>query len=532
MRRMDAGHNRWMADGRTSHARGARRLWLLLTAAMLFLGSATVSAAGLTIAVNSPTPTFDPSIGSSVPHQRLLTAAYETLVKIDPVSNEVVAGLATDWSVNDDATVYDLTLRDGVTFHDGTVFDASAVKASLERTMEIGQGESYLIAAIDNIEVVSPGEVRIHLSTPQPEFVYALTRMFMMSPTAIEQHAVDGDLAREWFTTHEAGTGPYMLSEWVENQRYVFERFGDYWGGWEGPHLDGLTFRVVVEPATQRLLLESGEVDVAENIVVDDIPSLEAEPGITVIQNSAPRPFYISFNVNRAPLDDVRVRKAIAMALDYDAAIDVGLAGYGSVMRGPVPPQFPGFDESIQPAHQDLAQAKQLLADAGYPDGGFDLSFLYLEHWLFERSVGLLLQDSLSELGIGLKLEGQPWATMTAKMKDPNEAPDMVMYAQSTATPSALSILEPMYTSTSQHWSHFWYANPEVDALLKQVSTTVDDGARNQIYQQIQQIIVQDQPQIFVFSQDEVVTMRSNVKGYQSQLTWSKMLNYYDMYKE
>ena len=506
---------------------GAMAAWM-----MALLVGTLASAAGLTIAVNSPTPTFDPSIGNSVPHQRLLTAAYETLVKIDPDTNDVVPGLATQWSANDDATAYDLTLREGVTFHDGTTFDAGAVKASLERTKEIGQGESYLIAAVESIDVVGPQEVRINLSSPQPEFIYALTRMFIMSPTAIEEHADGDDLAQGWFADHEAGTGPYMLSEWVDNQRYVFDAFPDYWQGWDGQHLDSLTFRVVVEPATQRLLLESGEVDVAENIVVDDIPSLEMNPDITVIRNSAPRPFYISFNVDRKPLDDVRVRKAIALALDYDAAIDVGLAGYGSPMRGPVPSQFPGFDESIQPAHQDLDQAKKLLADAGYPDGGFDLSFLYLEHWLFERSVGLLLQDSLGELGITLKLEGQPWATMTAKMKDPNEAPDMVMYAQSTATPSALSILEPMYTSTSDHWSHFWYSNPQVDELLGEVSTTVDDAARNDMYQQIQQIIVKDQPQIFVFSQDEVVTMRSDVKGYKSQMTWSKLLNYYDMYKD
>lgn len=523
-KRTSRGGSGWLRGSVPVRAMAA---WLVV----LLVGTAA-SAAGLTIAVNSPTPTFDPSIGNSVPHQRLLTAAYETLVKIDPDTNEVVPGLATEWSSNADATVYDLTLREGVTFHDGTAFDAAAVKASLERTMTIGKGESYLIAAVDAIDVVGPQEVRIHLKSPQPEFIYALTRMFMMSPTAIEQHAEGDDLAQGWFTNHEAGTGPYMLTEWVDNQRYMFDAFPDYWQGWEGQHLDGLTFRVVVEPATQRLLLESGEVDVAENIVVDDIPTLETNPDITVVRNSAPRPFYISFNVTRAPLDDVRVRKAIALALDYDAAIDVGLAGYGSPMRGPVPPQFPGFDESIQPAHQDLEQAKQLLADAGYPDGGFDLSFLYLEHWLFERSVGLLLQDSLSELGINLTLEGQPWATMTAKMKDANEAPDMVMYAQSTATPSALSILEPMYTSTSDHWSHFWYANPEVDKLLAEVGTTVDDAARNDLYKQIQQIIVNDQPQIFVFSQDEVVTMRSNVKGYKSQMTWSKMLNYYDMYKE
>ena len=291
-------------------------------------------------------------------------------------------------------------------------------------------------------------------------------------------------------------------------------------------------FRIVVEPATQRLLLESGEVHVAENIALEDLVALQRNEDVQVIRNSSPRPFYISFNTQRAPLDDVRVRKAIAHAMDYAAAIDVGLSGYGSPMRGPVPAQFPGFNDDLQVGTYDLDEARRLLAEAGYPDGGFDLTFLFLEHWVFERSVGLLLQDALDQLGIGLSVEGQPWATMTARMADRDQAPDMVMYAQSTATPSALTILDPMYRSTSNHWSHFWYENPEVDELLDAAASEVDDEARSQLYQQIQQVIVDDQPAIFTFSQDEVVTMRANVRGYEPQLTWSKMLNWYDIYLE
>jgi len=521
------GTSKW---GAPLFAPAGRRLGLLTQVALALMAVVLLGgpalARGLTIAVNSPTTTFDPSIGNSVPHQRLLTAAYETLLAIDPDTSEVIPWLATEWSVNDDKSEYTLRLREGVLFHDGTPFDAEAVKASLERTLSIGQGESYLISSLREVQVVSPYEVRLVLDSPQPEFLYALTRMFMISPTAIRERPA------EWFATNEAGTGPYRLVEWVQDQRYVFEQFPEYWRGWEGPHLDSVTFRVVVEPATQRLLLESGEVDVAENIVLDDLPALELNPAITVARSSAPRPFYISFNVNRPPLDDVRVRKAIALALDYDAAIEIALAGYGSPMRGPVPVQFPGFNEDIEPQQQDLEEARRLLAEAGYPEGGFSLTFLYLEHWLFERTVGLLLQDALAGLGVELVVEGQPWATMTARMDDPEQSPDLVMFAQSTATPSALSILEPMYRTGSEHWSHFWYSNPDVDRLLAEAATEADDVRRHGLYAQIQALIVEDQPQMFVFSQDEVMTLRSNVRGYKPQFTWSKILNYYDIYVE
>jgi len=487
-------------------------------------------AAELVVAVNSPTPTADPSIGSSVPHQRILTAAYETLIGIQPGSSDLIPMLATSWEGNEERTSFTFEIRQGVSFHDGAALDAEAVKRAFERTKAIGQGESYLIAAIDQMTVESSHRLRIDLSRPQPEFLYAMTRMFIMSPAAIDGHAVGDDLARAWFATNSAGTGPFAISEWVDGQRYVLNKFDAYWRGWDQPHLDRITFRIVVEPATQRLLLESGEVHVAENIALADLVSLQRNPALQVIRNSSPRPFYIAFHTQRAPLDNVLVRRAIAHALDYAAAIDVGLSGYGSPMRGPVPEQFPGFNEDLGVGVYDLEEARRLLAEAGYPNGGFDLSYLHLEHWLFTRSVGLLLQDALAQLGIGLTIEGQPWATMTARMADREQAPDLVMYAQTTATPSALTILDPMYRSTSAHWSHFWYQNPEIDALLDAAASAVDDGRRAEIYQQIQRIIYDDQPAIFTFSQDEVVTMRANVRGYQPQLTWSKMLNWYDIH--
>lgn len=515
-----------------STARRPRLFHLALGVFILLAFGGAAAAAGLVEAVNSPTQNFDPSLESSVPNQRLVTAAYDALVTINPKTETVEPALATAWSMNSDATQLELTLRQGVKFHDGTTFDATAVKDSLERTLKIGKGESFLISAIKDIKIESPDKVLITLSSPQPEFLYGLSRMFIMSPTAIKEHAVNGDMAQAWFTTHEDGTGPYQLTEWVQNQRYVFKKFPDYWRGWQGNHFDTLTFRVVVEDATQQLLLKSGQIDVAENIPLDNVPGLESDPNITVVNTPQPNPFYIAFDVNRKPLNDVRVRKAIALAFDYKAAIDAGVNGYGTPMRGPIPPSYAGFNENIPASHQDMAQAKKLLAEAGYPNGGFTLTFLYLEHWLFERNVGLVLQQNLKDLGITLKLQGQPWATMTAKMKDPSQSPDLVMYAVTTPTPTPLSILQPMYESTSQHWSHFWYSNPKVDSLLKQAGDTVDKTAREDIYKQIQQIIYDDQPQIFAFSENEVVTMRSNIKGYEARPQWPKLLNYYGMYKE
>ncbi len=486
----------------------------------------------LVMLVNSPTDHIDPDIGASVPHTRLLTAMYEALLTFKPETTELTPALATSWQSNGDKSEYTVKLRDGVKFHDGTTMDAESVKVSFERSQKIGKGESYLIKDVEKVEAVDPKTVRFKLKKSSPEFPFALTRIFIVSPKAIKDNEKNGDLAQAWFSRHEAGTGPYKLAEWVENQKYVLDKFPDYWQGWQGNHVEKLVFRIVVENATQRLLLERGEADYAENIVYEDLKELSKNPNIKIERRVAPKPFYISFNTERKPLNDPRVRQAISLAFDYDGVIQQAMLGYATPMQGPVPTSYPGHLKSLPAGKQDLDKAKKLLAEAGYPKGGFKLRYMFLEHWLFEKTVGLLLQSTLKELGIDLVIEPQPWATMVAKMKDPNERPDLVMYAQTTPTPSPLTILYPMFYSKSDHWSHFTYKNPEVDSLLDKVSGVLDDGQRARVYEQIQEKIYNDYPQIYVFSQDEVSVFRSNVKGYALQPTWARMLNYYGLYKE
>lgn len=485
----------------------------------------------LVMAVNSPTDHLDPAIGSSVPYWRLFLATYETLVSFDPETLELVPWLATDWVANEDATVWTFELRQGVKFHDGADFNAEAVKKSIERTLAIGQGESYLIQDVESVEVLDEFRVAFHLSRPNPDFALGLARQWIVSPKAIEEND-NGDLAQEWFRRNEAGTGPYMLSEWVEGQRYVLTRFDDYWRGWDGNHVDKLEFRVVVEPGTQRLMLERGEVDVAENIPDEQLLELVDVPGIQVIRSQALTPFYIAMNTKGEPLNDVRVRKAIALAFDYQTAIEQGMLGLASPLRGPLPSRFPDFNENIPEPRRNMEEARRLLAEAGYPDGGFKLTFMYLEHWLFERTVGLVLQQNLRELGIDLELQPQPWATMVERIHDEANAPDLVMYAQSVPTPASLSMLQPMYHSSSEHWSHFMYVNPEVDRLLDQAAAATDPAERTRLIAELQEVIYEDQPQIFAFVKDNLTALRADVKGFRAHPLWDKMLNYYDMYKE
>jgi peptide/nickel transport system substrate-binding protein len=494
--------------------------------------AAPADQATFIMCVNNQPNNIDPHVGSSNPEQEIQTAAYETLVTYEPGTFDLKPLLATGWEYNDDYTQLTLTVREGVQFHDGSTLDAEAVKAGLERSMTIGQGESFFLDPIESIETPDANTVVINLKAPTPEFVLGLTRIFIPSKQAVEEHEVDGDLAQNWFAENVAGTGPYPMTEWIKGQSITLTRFDEYWQGWDGNHPDEYDLRVVAEPATQRLLIEQGECDYADSITRDDVTAMTTNPDIKIEEHTAPSPFYIAMNTQKGPLADVKVREAMQYALDYDAVIEQAMSGHASPSWGPLPTSFPQHLDTLPKPEYNLDKAAALLEEAGYEPGELELTFMYLEPWIHEKSTGLVLQSGLAEIGVTLNLEPQPWATIVERHANPDTRPDMSMYTVYAPTPSPNSIFFPMYHSGSNHWSYFGYSNPEVDALLEEAPTIIDDAERDQAYKDLQQLIFDDYPDIYAFQENEIQVFRSNVDGYEYRPAWNKLLNYYGLYKE
>jgi len=482
--------------------------------------------------VNNQPKNIDPHVGSSNPEQEIQLAAYETLVTYEPGTFDLKPLLATAWEYNDDYTQLTLTIRDGVKFHDGSTLDAEVVKAGLERSMTIGQGESFFLDPIDSIETPDTNTVVINLKSSAPEFVLGLSRIFIPSNNAVNEHDVDGDLGQNWFAENAAGTGPYAMTEWVKGQTITLSGFDDYWQGWDGKHVDEYKLRVVAEPATQRLLIEQGECDYADSITRDDVTALSSNSDIKIEEHTAPSPFYIAMNTQKGPLADVRVREAMQYALDYDAVIEQAMSGHASMAWGALPTSFPQHLDTQPKPEYNLEKAAEMLKEAGYEPGELELTFMYLEPWIHEKSSGLVLQAGLAEIGVKLNLEPQPWATIVERHANPDTRPDMSMYTVYAPTPSPNSIFFPMFHSGSNHWSYFGYNNPEVDKLLEEASTIIDDEARDQAYRDLQQLIADDYPAIYAFQENEIQVFGSNVNGYEYRPAWNKLLNYYGLYKE
>ncbi len=480
---------------------------------------------------NNQPKNIDPAKASSNPDLEIMRACYETLVEVNPTTNKAEPVLATDWQPSADMSEWTFHLREGVKFHDGSTMTAEGVKKAIQRAIDIGQGESYLISSsITSIETPEPMTIVFKLKGPEPEFIYSLSRIFIPSAEAIAAHEVNGDRAEDWFAQNEAGSGAYTITKWEKEVDIVLSQFKDYWRGWEGKHLETVTFKMVKEPGTQRLMMERGDGDFADNIVAEDAKALQSNPNLRVEVDTGANPMYIMFNPT-GPLADVRVRKAISLAFNYQSMINDVMLGFAGPLTTPVPEVLLGHNDQIPASQYNLEEAKRLLEEAGVKN--ITLTFMYFEPWLFEKSAGLLLQDALDDLGITVQIEAQPWATFVEKVKNPETRPNMGMLAVYVPSPTAGPLLRTVFHSSSQgHWAYWGYDNPQVDQLLDQARVTTDEATRLDMYKQVQKIVCDDYAGIWVMNRPDIHVFRATVKGYQYNPYFPLILNYYQMYKE
>lgn len=480
---------------------------------------------------NNQPKNIDPAKASGNAELEILRACYETLVAVDPVSNEVVPVLALSWQPSADMSEWTFELRPNVKFHDGSTMTAEGVKTSLERTIAIGGGESYLISSsIASMETTSALTLKCKLNGPEPEFIYSLSRIAIASVEAIAAHTVNGDRAEEWFSQNEAGSGPFTMTKWEKEVEIVLSRHQDYWRGWSGKHLDSYTFKVVKEPGTQRLMMERGDGDFAENIIAEDVKALEANKDLRVEVDLGVNPMIITLNPT-GPLADIRVRKAIAMAFDQTSYIRDVMLDYAAPLTTPVPDALLGFNDQIAPVPYDLAVARQLLTEAGVTN--LKLTFMYFEPWLYEKSAGLMLQEALAPMGITVEIEAQPWATFVEKVRNPETRPAIGMIAVYAPSPTVGSLLRTMFHSGSEgHWAYWGYENQQVDQLLDQARVTTDEATRFGMYRQVQQLLCDDYASLWVMNRPDLHVFRATVKGYQYNPYYPLIMNFYDLYKE
>jgi len=392
---------------------------------LLLFGTSNISAEEKTLVYGRASDfQIDPAVGAQHESLQTVFGLYDQLLTRDDDLN-IKPLLATSWEVSEDYKTYTFYLRKGVKFHDGTPFNAEAVKFTFDRLTNIGKvatGAWMTIADKNSVEVVDEYTVRFNLIKPYPTWFSADLSINMvysiMSPTYVKEHATSDDpYAEKWMAYHECGTGPFKLVSWTKGQKLVFEKNKDYFGGDEGisgkrtPHVDKLIFQKFKDSSTGRLWLEKGDIDLVKKLSSDDFVALEKNPNIKIHENIPSRIVYLTFDVSKPPFNDENVRKAMAYAINYQELIDYVERGHAELPHGMISKVCFGNNPERFQYSYDLEKAKEFMAKSKYPDG-FTTKLLFSPDRRVTFPTGAVyIQDYLKKIGINVLPESLAFPT-------------------------------------------------------------------------------------------------------------------------
>jgi len=433
------------------------------------------------------------------------TQLTDSLVYLDK-DGEIQPALAESWEISEDGTVYTFYLREGVTFHNGEVFNADDVVATWEIGSETGQWTDQF--TLVEVEKIDDYTVTLTSESPNPELLVKIHDFWAIAPNEyMEEVGIEG------FSEFPIGTGPFMFEEWVKGDHITYKANPDYW--MEGyPLVETLIFRPIEESATRVAAIQADEVDIVGRLSSEEAQSLMGVEGVEVIQYPADRIYYIAFNNLTTGVDqptmDARVRQAMNYAVDIDAIIDALFDGFGKPAAGYVSSGELGYGV-VEPFGYDPVKAQELLAEAGYEDGfAMDMACPAGAYMNFEE-VCEAIAGYLGEVGIEISLEimesGQFWELEANK-----ELPPLFGDSWSTLSGEALRRLTGAlggYDAAYSSWS-----DPVIDEYLADISTNVNREERKALYEELQVYMQEEPPFIYLYEPVVFEAKQSRVMDY------------------
>ncbi|SDG34760.1 peptide/nickel transport system substrate-binding protein [Sinosporangium album] len=428
---------------------------------------------------------------------------YEGLTIYNPVTKKASPRLATGWTSTPDNKTWTFTLRNGATFHTGRPVDSAAVKASIERTRKLAQGAAYIWDPVDSIGTPDPTTVIFNLKYPVPlDLVAASSYAAYIYDT---EAAGDEDLG-EWFEKgHDAGSGPYTIARWQKGKRSEVRltAYEGYWGGWEGPHYKNVEFWAVNEMKAAWQLLQRGEATYVSRMSPQLYRKASTAGGIRTMEVPSFQTMLMLFNTASGPLQDVRLRKAVQKALDYDGVV-AALKGAGSQTSGIVPTGMLGHARDMVP-RQDLAAAEALLREAGYGPGGRELrlTLTYAAGDDDQRVLVSRLNSVLAALNVTVDARAMQWEAQwdLGKSKDPRKRQDIFVMYWWPDTPDAYSWFVNIFRHTDPISFNFTYMkNTDLDARIEKLPglTATNRRAAEEAYEELQRELIDERAVVAV----------------------------------
>ncbi len=499
---------------------------------LMAAAGATFVVAGLSGAATAQTPpgvlivgqiaepkSLDPAAVTAVNDFRILVNVYEGLTRYKSGTLEVQPALATSWSISDDGTEYTFALRDGVSFHDGTPFNAEAVKFNFDRMLDESHPYhdtgpfplSFFFGAVESTEVVDEMTVKFTLNAPYAPFLsnLAYPTGLMVSPAAVAEHGKD-------FGRNPSGTGPFKFAEWRANEAVVIERNDDYWG--EAAGTMAVVFRPITDANTRVAEMLAGGIDLMVEVPPTSLGQFDGN-GFSIVEQAGPHVWFLILNAKEGPFADKRVRQAANYAINKEAIVNDVLEGTATVAAGPTPPAFAwAYNEALDPYPHDPEKAKALIAEAGAE--GATLTFYVTEGgsgMLDPVPMGTAIQADLEAVGFDVKIETYEWNTFLGEVNPGLEGKaDMAEMAWMTNDPDTL----PYLALRSEAWpdkggfNSGYYANPKVDDLLEAARTATDQDERARLYREMQAIVQDDAPWVFVANWKQNAVTNDRVENF------------------
>ncbi|UWQ37071.1 ABC transporter substrate-binding protein [Leisingera aquaemixtae] len=463
-------------------------------------GSALALAAGgawakdsVTIAMQLEPPHLDPtSAAAQAIDSVVYTNIFEGLTRFMG-DGSVVPGLAESWEISEDGTVYTFKLRQGVTFHDGSAMDAEDVKFSLDRARaeDSTNAQKALFDGIASVEAVDPQTVRITLEAPNGSLLFNLAwgDAVIVAPESIEG-----------IKTNPVGTGAYTFQEWVQGDRITLARNPDYWG--EQPALASATFKFISDPTAAFAAMMAEDIDAFDNFPApENLPQFEADPRFQVLVGSTEGETILSINNKQPPFDDIRVRQAVAHAIDRQAIIDGAMFGYGTPIGTHFAPHHPAYTDLTGMSAYDPEQAKALLAEAGFPEG-FETT-LHLPPPSYARRGGEIIAAQLAVVGIKAEIINVEWAQWL----------ESVFNGKSFGL-TIVSHTEPMDIGIyARPEYYFQYDSKALQELMNRLTATTGPDSRTTLLQDAQEMIAADYVNGYLFQLAKLGVAKAGLQG-------------------
>ena len=476
-----------------------------------------------------PASGIDPSTNFNYSMSTLMNI-YDTLLRYNYEDDSIEYVACDHYESSDDGLVWKFHIREGMTFHDGTPVNAEAAKYSFERTVNMGKGASYIWDMVESFEVEDEYTLVMKCSYPAAMDLVCCSpyAAYLISPAV-------GDAGEDFFAgATDAGSGPYKVIDRTGDSQIILEAYDGYWDPFPTNGFKTVVISQAAESSTRRQMLEGGEADFVWELPPEDTEALESNPNVTRLHSPSFDNLVLLLNTKMQPLDNEKVRQALSYAFPYDDVINYVMNGNASQATGTVPKGLWGHSDDILQYSHDIDKAKELLAEAGYPDGGFSLEIIYVTVDETERKIAELYQSELAKLGITLEISPltSDMFTERGQSADPADRPALSFMWWYPDVPGPYTFLYTYYHHSDPISWNWTYADD--DALDKMMddanilSATDRDGAAEGFIA-AQQYASEKAYTIPIFDKVNDIVYNSSIEGFRSDPSYSQVIFFHEL---